>query len=248
VATGNDLACGIDASSGIHCWGDIVDGEGGPWRGSYVALAAGTGFVCAIRSDGSLECHGAATGVTAPPAGAYAAISAVDGSACAAPMEAGRVLCWGRATTTPAIPPGRYTSLTGGADGGCALAAEQVPVCWNVGAITSQPVVAISAFHSFACAILVFPGPISCTQAGDRQNVPPGDFGAVAVGPAHVCGIRADGTVACWGSNSDGQAAPPEGGFHQISAGPLQTCGIRADDTLACWGRSDDAGQAVVPE
>ena len=31
----------------------------------------------------------------------------------------------------------------------------------------------------------------------------------LSAGGAHTCGILEDGTVACWGSNSYGQASPP---------------------------------------
>ena len=32
---------------------------------------------------------------------------------------------------------------------------------------------------------------------------PDGEFAHVAVGVVHACAIRLDGTVACWGNNSD---------------------------------------------
>ena len=67
-----------------------------------------------------------------------------------------------------------------------------------------------------------------------------GDFTAVTVGTAHACGLRADGTVACWGVNDDGQAEAPSGGFTALSAGASNTCGLRTDGTLVCWGRNDD--------
>jgi hypothetical protein len=43
------------------------------------------------------------------------------------------------------------------------------------------------------------------------QATPPaGVFSQVAAGESHTCGLRADGTVACWGGdNSFGQATPP---------------------------------------
>ena len=62
----------------------------------------------------------------------------------------------------------------------------------------------------------------------------------------HTCGVRTDGTVACWGSNSYGQATPPAGTFSQVSAGGYHTCGVKTDATLACWGYND-FGQATPP-
>ena len=49
-------------------------------------------------------------------------------------------------------------------------------------------------------------------------------------------------TVACWGSNSNGQATPLRGTFSAVDAGGLHTCAIRTDATVACWGKNDDGG------
>ena len=68
----------------------------------------------------------------------------------------------------------------------------------------------------------------------------------VSAGGYHTCGVRTDGTLACWGLNGDGQATPPAGTFSQVSAGLSHTCGVRTDGTLACWG-DNTWGQATPP-
>ena len=42
---------------------------------------------------------------------------------------------------------------------------------------------------------------------------------AVSAGTWHTCGLRNDGTVACWGNNLFAQATPPGGTFIQVDAG-----------------------------
>src|SRR4051812_18342256 len=69
---------------------------------------------------------------------------------------------------------------------------------------------------------------------------------AISTGYDHTCGIREDGTVACWGDNSSGQATPASGQFVQISVGTYYTCGVRVDGTVACWG-TNDYGKATPP-
>lgn len=68
---------------------------------------------------------------------------------------------------------------------------------------------------------------------------PPGKYLSVDVGEDHVCAIRSDRRVRCWGVNLDGEAEPPAGRFVAVGAGGGHSCGIRADATLACWGRHD---------
>ena len=64
-------------------------------------------------------------------------------------------------------------------------------------------------------------------------------FTAVSAGHEHTCRVRTDGTLACWGNNDRGQAAPPDGTFTIVSAGHEHTCGVRTDGTLACWGQNE---------
>ncbi len=71
-------------------------------------------------------------------------------------------------------------------------------------------------------------------------------FVSVSAGWSHTCGVQADGTVVCWGSDSDGQATPPGGSFVSVSAGWSHTCGVRADGTVVCWGRNS-YGQSSPP-
>ena len=59
---------------------------------------------------------------------------------------------------------------------------------------------------------------------------------AVSAATTHTCGLRNDGTLACWGNNLFGQATPPSGTFTQVAAGEFHTCGLRIDGNLACWG------------
>ena len=56
---------------------------------------------------------------------------------------------------------------------------------------------------------------------------------SVSAGGAHTCVVRIDGTLACWGDASFGQAAPPTGTFAAVSAGYDHTCGIQRDGARA---------------
>ena len=65
-----------------------------------------------------------------------------------------------------------------------------------------------------------------------------GVFTQLAGGNLHPIGLRSDGTIACWGSNFNGQCDAPDGEFTQVAAG-YYSVGLREDGTVACWGKND---------
>ena len=105
-------------------------------------------------------------------------------------------------------------------------------------------------------------GAIDDTAAGSRPEEEALTLSAgevVAAGRSHSCGVRADGTVTCWGSNehlvyhdsqprwiTDGKLDAPSGRFLSVTAGNSFSCGVRVDRTIACWG-SDSNGQLNAP-
>ena len=81
--------------------------------------------------------------------------------------------------------------------------------------------------------------------AGTTQTTT--QFSAVGAGGYHSCGLRSDGTVACWGENGWGQSDAPDGQFMAITAGWTYSCGLRSDATITCWG-NNTYGQADTPD
>ena len=71
------------------------------------------------------------------------------------------------------------------------------------------------------------PMPIRNTEGGSP-------VAAVAAGGHHSCGVKADGSVACWGYNTYGQSNAPAGAFLSVSAGLYHSCGVKADGSVAC--------------
>ena len=91
------------------------------------------------------------------------------------------------------------------------------------------------------------PAPVTVAWGSEEQ------FTSVSAGYVDTCGVKVDGSIACWGWNKDafgmnevGQATPPAGEFVSVSAGEYHTCGVKVDGSVACWG-NDDAGQATPP-
>ncbi len=75
---------------------------------------------------------------------------------------------------------------------------------------------------------------------------PETEFASVSAGASHNCGVKTDGSVACWGQDLFGEGTPPAGEFISVSAGGPHTCGVKTDGSVACWG-DDTLGQATPP-
>jgi len=95
----------------------------------------------------------------------------------------------------------------------------------------------------------------TCVVASER-----GCVSDIAGGDNHLCLVRSDRTVWCWGANEAGQlgdgttqdralpvqAKTPAGkGFVKVSAAENHTCALGMDGTVWCWG-SNDSGQLGV--
>jgi alpha-tubulin suppressor-like RCC1 family protein len=57
-----------------------------------------------------------------------------------------------------------------------------------------------------------------------------------AAGWGTTCALDSQGSIACWGSNSEGQALPPGGSYLSVSVGGEHACAVRTDAAVVCWG------------
>jgi alpha-tubulin suppressor-like RCC1 family protein len=172
VAIGNSSACAVTLAGAVLCWGDNSHGQLGtgdltvgvdspgpvavPGLASdVVGVAAGDGYACALRTDGTALCWGynivgqltgtdgdqhsprPITGLTD-----IAAIVAGEATTCAL-TRAGGAFCWGDAPlgdglsgdrTVPQPVRGLGNSVRGVSSGGterCAVTNSGVVTCWS---------------------------------------------------------------------------------------------------------------------
>ena len=181
----------------------------------------------------------------------FSAVSACASSACGV-MPNGDAFCWGlnslgqlgsasNDTMLPTQVAGATTFklIKGLFQHFCAIsAAGSSLLCWG-----SNSDGQIVATNSGSCPDLACRAP---TQAASSLSTVWAD---VAVGTAHSCGLLANASVVCWGSNNAGalgtgtfEASPgipvkvaSSLSFASISAGAWYTCGLTTTRQLFCW-------------
>ena len=73
--------------------------------------------------------------------------------------------------------------------------------------------------------------------------------GAVSIeaGQNHACALYGDGSLSCWGRNTDGQSTPQANAngydYVEVDGGRSHTCALDTNGDLTCWGRNNE-GQA----
>jgi alpha-tubulin suppressor-like RCC1 family protein len=100
---------------------------------------------------------------------------------------------------------------------------------------------AVWATLLLACAGLL--SVMASAHAGEGA-VPQGQPQVVMLGggASHSCGLRADGSVLCWGDGRAGQIMVPAGArFAALTTGGNYGCGLRADGSVLCWGAAPPA-------
>ncbi len=226
--------------------------------GDWIAVSALSNSTCGVRSNGSVECWGAADSqITDTPDVAATTVATGWAHACAI-HEDGALDCWGcfgedyHACDDPA---GNFVQVDAGASHSCAVGSDSTLTCWGddtwgqswppYGEYVS---VATSSTHS--CGVDTS-GSLRCWGAGLQVDEMPidGPYRQVATHADHSCGLREDGSVECWGCELHvyGGCEPPEGAFAGLAVGTNFSCGITAAGPVECWGLSDD-GRTDPPQ
>jgi len=70
-------------------------------------------------------------------------------------------------------------------------------------------------------------------------NAPPGPFSFLSAGNEGSCGVRTDGTLACWGETYFFSLPDPFPGTYTHVSRHGGVCAVQASGALSCWGASD---------
>ena len=125
-----EFPCGLRTDSAIECWWDSFS-QIWPPEGEFASLSVGPVHLCAVRTDGTVECSGKRavhertvneTEIWPPQGERFASVSVGSGRTCGVRAD-GTVQCYGWGTdgghNTP--PDGRFRSVEAGAGYICAV-------------------------------------------------------------------------------------------------------------------------------
>ena len=216
----------------------------------FTAVDAGYGHTCGLRANGTVACWGANhLGQSDAPDGRFLAVSAGGEVSCAIKSDRS-VTCWGaNYLGLSDAPDGQFQTVSAGFRHVCGLRIDGTVSCWgsNDGGESESPggqFMTVTAGFFLSCASGA--SGLACWSTRSEEELPEDSLTAVTAGSGHVCGLREDSTVGCFGNDFDGQSSPPDGRFRSVTAGGEHTCGLREDWTIACWG-NDRSGRTEAP-
>lgn len=146
LAAGSNFSCGIRLEDkSLFCWGEnaILHSEGPSNEatlpaGEFVQVVASDKTVCALRTDGDVECVGDNTADLATPTGdSFRQLTAGKLHMCGLRTD-GTLACWGGGTKGQLdVPAGEFLQVVAGSDHNCATTASGNVQCWGGGADAS---------------------------------------------------------------------------------------------------------------
>jgi alpha-tubulin suppressor-like RCC1 family protein len=237
VVAGRIHTCGLSVAGDAYCWGSNFVGS----------LGDGSGLDSLTPSA-----------VTAPSVGIqYSSISASNDHTCVISL-AKDAYCWGENGTgqlgdnsiiqrntpvkvsDPVSGPEAYSSISAGYSHTCAIAANGKTYCWGENA---DGELGDAGNIDSSIPVLVNTGVVAYTS--------------IAAGNNFSCGIQANGSAYCWGSNGNGNLGdntindsntpvlvndPIAGAvkYSSIVAGGFHTCATSLAGDAYCWGYNFD--------
>lgn len=243
VAAGKYFTCSTDNSGLVYCWGsndtgaigNNGDGENYPAMvinplqenfSQISAVASSQIGTCTVKSDGTAYCWG------------YNGMGTVgDGTTIdrTSPVQVHGV---GNAGYLSGV-----SKITRGSEMTCALKTDGTVYCWGSGYAGNLG----TGDGAGSYVPVQVHGVNNVGYLTDITNISAGSY--------HVCALKSDQTVYCWGSNNFGQVgnntttnqlSPVQvhgvsdvgflTGITQISTGDSHSCALKTDGSMYCWG------------
>jgi alpha-tubulin suppressor-like RCC1 family protein len=280
ISTSLYNTCALKSGGSVVCWGWNTFGQLGDGTQidkttpvavagltDAVAINSGFGHACALKANGTVVCWGnngtgqlgdgtqlnrtttvAVTGLTD-----VASFTMGFGHTCAVKTN-GTVACWGNnfngqlgngttATSTVTVAVTGLTdavAVSASISSSCALKTNGSVVCWGGNTAGQLGNGSLGGDKTTPVAVTGLTDAVALTSGEDTNGL------------SHSCALRANGSVACWGGNFNGQVGDGSSGNNRtttvavtgltdtvaISAGVGHTCALKASGAIACWGNA----------
>jgi hypothetical protein len=210
-------ACGLERDGTLSCWPTAEMNSVGAFPpGRYSTVSTSGMTACAVRLDGTLACWGnQGDGLDDPPPGKFQDVAVGGSHACAIRAD-GTLACWGANHDGEANPPaGAFVQITSGRSFSCARNIDNVVACWGFeaafGNLHGRLARSVHAGGRYNACVIELDGTLTCVGVQNEELIrpPAGRFVQMDVGFGHACALRADHSIACWGSNTYGESTPP---------------------------------------
>lgn len=231
LSVGSDHTCVLFANGTAKCWGDNELGQLGDNtttdKSSQTITVVGLEFAVALSAGANHTC---------------------------ALLADGGVQCWGYdangelgnnsdpASLIPvdvALSTGEFArAISAGAGTSCAVLSDGTARCWGSNANGATGNASGSPSFQSPVTVSTLTSAVQISVGGSRNELP------------YVCALRANGTIACWGTGNYGQLgnndtlvsnhAPVEvvatNSFRQVATGGAHTCATLPSGGVQCWG------------
>ena len=185
------------------------------------------------------------------PSGRFLSVDEVNSEACGIRAD-NTITCWAYTNgqlsdIQDEVVPGRFLSVHINKHPGtraryrCGIRVDETLTCWGLDDVVGPPSGQyLSPTYVDGLATLIWRA-----AADDAATNAAATGEIVSAGRWHSCGVRADQTIACWGSNhiwnspfpsKIDQAEAVFGQFLAVSSGSHHSCGLRIDQSITCWG------------
>lgn len=227
-------------------------------QSGVTSISAGTGFVLALKNDGSVVAWGYnPSGQTLVPATAQSGVTAIAAGSefSLALKEDGSVIAWGSntsgQTSVPLAAQSGVSAIAAGGSFALALKKDGSVIAWgdntygqiNVPLAAQSGVVAVAAGENFALALKSDGSVVAWgDNTYDQLALPQSGIVAIAAGGIHALALKEDGSVIGSGADTswdDGVFPPPntvQSGVTTISVANNIALALKTDGTVIGWG------------
>jgi alpha-tubulin suppressor-like RCC1 family protein len=250
ITSGHFFSCALNANATVSCWGDDSAGQLGNGTGGSIGsiqttptlisnltnvttITAGEDHACALKTNGTVSCWGRGDRGELGNGQSLTSLTPVDVKDPSSTVAHGVILA-------------DVKALYGGFQHTCAVKTTGDVLCWGRNA---AGMLGYGVYGTVTNATV----PVLATSLAGLS------ISSIAIGGAHACALKADGTAVCWGLGTDGQLGDGTSGTTvystapvdvagltdatEIAAGGTTTCARTSNGNAFCWGGTNLRGE-----